>query len=205
VANNQIDIAPSLPSTYGIELGANGIDNFNINVANNTILGTSVTQIAIYPGGPAYSSTNHNITINGNTLTGALSSANGFYLWACAIVTLKGNIVNVFTGLACELINTTGLRAECNNFVTETGTVTLTTSNTCAGSVIGESNYLVAGSLSGNNAVTNGGTGCNVRQFSSAVPSTGTAAVGDVCYNTAGATPFAWLYESTGWTGLTIP
>jgi parallel beta-helix repeat protein len=197
ISGNSINILNTLAGTRGIFVFAAGLDVRNLTVSGNTITGCSHRGICLeQTEGFAVA----NFTINGNTVSGGSCASLPIFVSSATHGTVTGNTALAATTTALWVSASTFVRYVGNSFIT-TGTTAVQTAGTCTGSVFDESNFVIGD-------VTNGGTGVHVRQLGTTCPDAGTYNQGDVVYNTAGVTPFAWQCTGAGspgaWTGLTL-
>lgn len=198
IANNTININTSIATTIGISSFAALPNVANINVSGNNVFGCSYRGINFTN---SVAQPHVNVLVTGNMVSGGGAASAPLNLVQVQGGTVTGNTLVANTQLSMVLSNSIQVRIS-NNFITSTGATAFESVGTCSGSIFDESNLW-------NGTLLNNGTGCNVRQIASASPAVGTYVLGDVTYNTAGVTPFAWLCTVAGspgtWTGLTIP
>jgi parallel beta-helix repeat protein len=180
--------------------------NSSTNQSNWTISGNNVTGAAIplqitFTSTPTFS----NVTISGNQLT-CSAAFNGILAQQIVGGSITGNSISTGAAVALQVNACVQLRVSANNLLCTATQYALATSGTCTGSLADESNFYSAtgGPTLGANAIDNAGTGFNCRSMLSGSPGAGVAVAGDVSYNLAGATPFAY-YFTTSWIGLTLP
>jgi hypothetical protein len=197
ISGNNVDISVTLVSTRGIYVFGT-VAYSNIVVNGNVVLGAATRGIAVECSG----FTANNITVSSNNAYGGGVGCVGIGLSSLASVSVVGNNVIANTVVGMDISAVTQGRYTGNS-VTSSGAISVHTTGTCTGSMWSEDNYF-NGNFSNNNS------GFNCRQMGAASPTTGVYQLGDTMYNTAGATPFAWLCTagsgtSGTWTGLTIP
>ena len=180
---------------------------------SNTVISQNNVQVTTGDGVFLYSVTGGafaQIAIGENQFI-ASGNSNLLSLSAISSGIVRGNyITNGAAAGAALLASGCAGTIFTGNYIYGGATVALEFSGTNTGSIVDKSNIVLSasGARSGQNAIQNAG-GVHVESLGSAVPTAGTALLGDTVYNTAGATPFAWQCTAAGspgtWTGLTLP
>jgi hypothetical protein len=206
ITGNNISILNTIASTRGIMAFANGTGEISgLSITGNIVNGCNYGGISLEQLSSSY--TVDNVTIAGNTIFGGGSSNIGIRLQATgsSVVALSGNNVTTEAGLALYISGTEYVQVT-GGMLNSSGAFAVQTTGTCSGGSMSESTILLAGSISGNAAANNSGTGFNLRQLGSAAPTGGsTAQAGDVMINPAGTNPAFWLNTTTGSPGAWVP
>jgi hypothetical protein len=173
VSGNLVTNASSQPS-----IAFNGSTNQNNwTVSGNNVSGAGVPLQVAFSSTPLFS----NVSITGNQLS-CSAALNGIVAQQLAGACIQGNLINVGAAAAMQINVCTQTRVSGNTLISTTGGSALTTSGVCTGSYVDESNYINS-ATNGANQVTNSATGLVVFQLGTAIPSAGTAAVGDTTIN----------------------
>jgi hypothetical protein len=172
--DNHVTIATSIASSTGIFSYTNGASSSNVKISDNTVKGASAYSIRVDQTG---GTTTTNVVVDGNQISGGSSACIGLGLYSIINGAVNGNAVSATTVAALDLSACTFTRFSGNTLIT-TGTTGVNTQGTCTNSFFDQSN-----TFSGN--AVNAATGLIVERRSSAVPSAGTAAVGDTWLQTA--------------------
>jgi len=203
VTGNNVNILDTIANCRGIYAYASAFDVQNLTISGNVVLGCSYRGIALEQAkGYAVKM----FTVNGNIVSGGASACVPIHISGGVNGTVVGNVCNALSAAAVILSASKNVRIS-GNCVSSAGTVVFQTAGACAGSWFDESNSI--SSISG--AIDNSGTGCNVRYTAAAIPSGGsnTAQKGDVAYNLAATSSFAWACTAGGtpgvWTAFTLP
>lgn len=198
ISGNNINILNTLSSvqqTRGIMLHTASSNTQNVTISGNTVIGCSAYGISLEADTAGYGVAV--FTISGNVVSGGASTTVPIYISGAEYGSVTGNSCNAAGTHALVLDSAWGVRCSAN-LLYSSGSQTISASGTCTGSFVDESNSV-------NGAIVNAGSGCNMRQLGSTTAAFTTAQPGDVVYNTAGSTPFAWQYSGSAWVGLALP
>jgi parallel beta-helix repeat protein len=197
VIGNNVLMLSTTQSQSGIALTAIGASYSSGTISGNTISGGHAAQIRfIANGGNTYS----HVSITGNICVGGDASSIPlmFDNNMAVDVMVTGNQFLATTAVAISQSGGTNIRYSCN-FVNTGGTTALSFIGTNIGCLYDRSN-IGSGNSSG---VQNTGTGTIIEQLGTAVPSTGTWAVGDTIRNSApsAAGVYEWINTAAGTPG----
>jgi len=195
VTGNQVTLLTTSQNQDGITAFAQGASCGNVSIVGNTITGGHANQIRI---GQSGGNTVTGVVIDGNVCTGGDSSCIPLSLdsTAASRVTVSANQF-IATGSVAAMTVTSCITVRMtNNALSNAGgaLVTFSGTNTSSGFVHGQIN---AGQVS------NSGTGLICETLQTAVPASGTYAVGDIVRNStpAAAGVLYWVCTTAGTPG----
>jgi hypothetical protein len=191
ITGNNINIRPEIaPRTRGILLQTAGSSSKNVAITGNTVLGCSSRGISFEAESSAHGI--ESFTISGNVVSSDGATTVPLYLEGGYRGSVTGN--SCTAGSEAMAVAIRGVRAArySGNLLHSGSSQTLSATGRCDGSVFDESNFV-------NGAIHNGATGLNVRQAADGKPSGWTLQPGDVVYNSAGSSPFAWRWTGREW------
>lgn len=171
--------------------GLGGGNCSNIVIVGNTLTGGNFNQIEFSGTGGGRTD---GFTIQGNTVAGGTANATCLALSACDDGNVVGNFFNTTGSPTVSQAACTNIRYAANRLKGAGTVLSLTGANT--GSYYDISNVGVTAP-----GLNNAGTGMQVALPGTAVPASGTWAVGDVVQNTAPTTPagvFYWICTTPG-------